>query len=43
MPPIFSAPQLDSKFNVDYDFATKNYQIQSDGQAIEFCVMPKLC
>ena len=29
-PQIFLAPSLDSKLNVDYDFAIKHDQIQSD-------------
>ena len=40
-PPIFLAPLVDSKFNVDYDFAIKHDPIESDDRVMDFCVMPK--
>ena len=37
----FLVPLVDSKLNVDYDFAIKHDPIQSDDWVMDFCVMPE--
>jgi len=40
-PQTFLAPLVNSEFNVDYDFAIKHDQIQSDDWVMDFCVIPR--
>ena len=41
VPQIFLAPLVDSKFNVEFDFAIKHDPIQSDDCVMDFCGMAK--